>query len=132
MSVKPVPDAPVEVTKAQQEEAAVQKAAGGSKRVFIVIPFGVLAIPVYFVVHTLGASRQSTDDAQIEADVVALAPRVGGQISSLNVTENATVKKGDVLFELDAADLRARVKQAEGELGAAKAQAASAEAQASV
>src|SRR3954470_12888820 len=116
MSVKPVPDAPVEVTKAQQEEAAVQKAAGGSKRVFIVIALGVLAIAVYFIVHTLGASRQSTDDAQIEADVVALAARVGGQISELKVADNAHVKKGEVLFELDSADLRARVKQAEGEL----------------
>jgi membrane fusion protein (multidrug efflux system) len=132
MSVKPVPN--IEESKSPQasEEAAVKKAAAGKKRVFIVVALGAVAIGAYFVIHTLGASRQSTDDAQIEADVVALAPRVGGQISSLKVGDNAVVKKGDVIFELDAADLKARVKQAEGELAAAKAQAAAAEAQASV
>jgi membrane fusion protein (multidrug efflux system) len=45
------------------------------------------------------------------------------------VADNARVKKGDVIAILDSADLEARVKQAQGELDAAKAQAASADAQ---
>jgi membrane fusion protein (multidrug efflux system) len=108
------------------------RAATGKKRVGIILAVGVVVAGVYLGVHALGANRQTTDDAQIEADVVPVAPRVGGIISEVNVTENAKVKKGEVLIQLDTADLAARLKQAEGELGAARAQAASAQAQASV
>ncbi|MFO0594413.1 MAG: HlyD family secretion protein [Myxococcaceae bacterium] len=125
----PAAAAPPDATK---EAAANAKAAGGKRRVFIIVGIGALAVTGYLVWHAMTAHRQSTDDAQIEADVVPLAPRVGGQVLTIKVADNSKVKQGDVILELDAADLRARVKQAEGELAAAKAQAASAEAQASV
>ncbi len=116
----------------EPKEPAAERAAKGRKRVIGILVAGLLVIGGYFVVHALTSSAQRTDDAQIEADVVALAPRVGGQVAVVRVADNATVKAGDVILELDAADLRARVKQAEGELQAAKAQAAAADAQAQV
>ncbi|MBS2023440.1 MAG: HlyD family secretion protein, partial [Deltaproteobacteria bacterium] len=76
--------------------------------------------------------EESTDDAQIEADVVPIAPRVGGQVLRVVVKDDAQVKKGDLLIELDPADLQAKLKQAEGELSTARAQADQAEAQARV
>ncbi|MFT3712099.1 MAG: HlyD family secretion protein [Archangium sp.] len=124
------PEVVNEASKA--ESAATARAAGGRKRAFVLLGVGAVVIAGYFVMHTLGAHRQTTDDAQIEADVVPLAARVGGPVVAVKVSENALVKKGDVLVELDTADLRAKVKQAEGDLAAAKAQAAAAEAQASV
>jgi membrane fusion protein (multidrug efflux system) len=123
---------PPAANEAGDDAAAAKRAAGGKRRAFILLGVGAVAIAGYLVVHALGANRQSTDDAQVEADVVPLAARVGGPVIAVRVTENAVVKKGDVLVELDTADLRARVKQAEGDLAAAKAQAAAAEAQASV
>lgn len=49
------------------------------------------------------ASRQvSTDDAYIGAQVVQVAPRVGGRVNSVAVWEGQQVKRGDVLFRLDA------------------------------
>ncbi|MFZ5439832.1 MAG: HlyD family secretion protein [Myxococcota bacterium] len=115
-----------------KDRVAMARAAGGRKRLAVVLAIGAVVIAAFFVLRALGASRQKTDDAQIEADVVALAPRVGGQIAAVRVADNAVVKAGDVIVELDAADLRARVKQAEGELQAARAQAAAADAQAQV
>jgi membrane fusion protein, multidrug efflux system len=113
-------------------ETETLDAQHAKERVAIILAVGVAIGGGYLGIHALGAHRQTTDDAQIEADVVPVAPRVGGQIADVKVSDNAKVKKGDVLIELDTADLQARLKQAEGELGAARAQAAAAQANASV
>lgn len=75
------------------------------------------------------ANQEGTDDAQVEADVVPMAARVGGQVLHVRVQENQQVKKGTLLFEIDDVDYAARVKQAEAELATAQAQAAAADAQ---
>jgi membrane fusion protein (multidrug efflux system) len=73
--------------------------------------------------------KQSTDNAQIEADVVPVAARVGGVILAAKVQDNQHVNKGDVLFEIDPSTLDIQVKRAEHELEAAKSQLAVAESQ---
>ncbi len=80
--------------------------------------------------HTHG--KEGTDDAQIEADIVPLSTRVAGQVKRLAVADNAQVKKGDLILELDDADYAARADQAQAELDTAAAQAAAADAQAEV
>jgi membrane fusion protein (multidrug efflux system) len=80
----------------------------------------------------LTAGQESTDDAQVEADVVAVAPRVGGMLRTVRVRDNQVVKKGDLIASIDDADYAARVKQAEAELATATARAAAADAQAQV
>lgn len=42
-----------------------------------------------------------TRDARVRADVVGIAPDVSGLVSEVLVRDNATVKKGDVLFRVD-------------------------------
>src|SRR6202795_3308409 len=59
-----------------------------------------------------------TDDATARANVVGIAPRVGGQILKLNVQDNQAVKKGDVLFEIDPEDYRLVLEKAKAELAA--------------
>jgi membrane fusion protein (multidrug efflux system) len=78
------------------------------------------------------AGKESTDDAQIEADIVPVAPRVSGQVKRIAAQDNQHVKKGDLLLELDDADYAARLSQAQAELETAAAQAAAADAQAQV
>lgn len=75
------------------------------------------------------ANRENTDDAVVEADVVAVTSRVPGLVSRILVQDNQVVRKGDVLIELDTADLAARAAQAHAELETAKAQSAGAHAQ---
>ncbi|HEY0479590.1 MAG TPA: HlyD family secretion protein [Kofleriaceae bacterium] len=77
----------------------------------------------------LTRGKQSTDDAAIESDVVPLAARVGGVIKATHVRDNQVVKKGEVLFEIDPAELDVDVARAEAELEAARAQQAASEAQ---
>src|SRR5260221_9304578 len=63
----------------------------------------------FFVV---GASRESTNDAYVEARVVRISPKVSGQVISLRVDDNDAVKAGDLLLEIDPVDYQAKVDQA--------------------
>jgi membrane fusion protein (multidrug efflux system) len=78
------------------------------------------------------ANQETTDDAQVEADVVPIAARVNGQIAKRLIEDNQRVKKGEVLVQIDDADFAARVKQSEAELETTRAQAAAADAQVQV
>jgi membrane fusion protein (multidrug efflux system) len=71
---------------------------------------------------------ESTDDAFIQADVTMVAPRVSGTVTKVYVSDNQIVAAGALLFELDAEDFKARLRQAQANLAAAKAQALSAQA----
>ena len=52
------------------------------------------------VVHQIGQNPQ-TDDAEVFANLIGIAPEVSGRIVKINVKDNEYVKKGDVLFEID-------------------------------
>jgi membrane fusion protein (multidrug efflux system) len=84
------------------------------------------------IVFILGIGKESTDDGQVDADVVSLAPRVSGQVVAVAVAENQVVKKGDLILQIDDADYQAKVQQAEAELDSTRAQAAAADAQEAV
>jgi membrane fusion protein (multidrug efflux system) len=71
----------------------------------------------------------ATDDAQVEADTVPLAPRVGGAVARVLVQENQAVKKGDLVLVIDHEDLAAKVREAEADVEIARAQASAADAQ---
>ena len=58
----------------------------------------------------------STDNAQVQANIIQIAPLVTGVISAVKVEEYATVKSGDVLVELDPAPFQAALKVAETRL----------------
>jgi membrane fusion protein (multidrug efflux system) len=92
-------------------------------RPFLILGLVVLLGLAGLGVHLLAtANQENTDDAQVEADVVTLAPRVGGFIKQVMVTDNQSVKRGQVLLQIDDTDLKLRVSQAEAELAVAQAQ----------
>ena len=53
-----------------------------------------------------------TEDAEIRANVVGIAPQVGGSIVRLHVTDNQKVNRGDLLFEIDARPYEAEAARA--------------------
>jgi membrane fusion protein (multidrug efflux system) len=83
----------------------------------------------YWVTHR---GLESTDDAQVDGEMVSVPVRVAGVIAKVNFNDNQTVKAGDVLAELDAEPARAKLAQAEANLAAANAAAEAAEADARV
>jgi len=56
-----------------------------------------------------------TPDSTVRAYVVTMAPEVAGRIVKLPVTDNHLVHKGDVLFEIDSADYRIALEQAQAQ-----------------
>jgi membrane fusion protein (multidrug efflux system) len=92
----------------------------------------LLGILGYLAFGLLLRGKESTDDAQVEADVVPMSARVSGVVRKVHVTDHQIVTKGQLLFEIDPQDLQAKVSQSEAEVAAAKAQAAAADAQVSI
>jgi membrane fusion protein (multidrug efflux system) len=67
------------------------------------------------------ARYESTDDAYMVGDVTPLAAKVSGYVSNVPVGDYQTVRKGDLMVEIDAADYRAQLAQADANLAAANA-----------
>ncbi|HEX5122495.1 MAG TPA: HlyD family secretion protein [Rhodanobacteraceae bacterium] len=77
----------------------------------------------------------STDNAYVQADRVTIAPQVSGRVVEVDVRENQAVRKGDVLFRIDAepleiaaARMQAQVESVKSLLDAARSGYHSAEA----
>jgi len=64
--------------------------------------------------------HQDTDDAQIEASISPVIPRVAGFVKEVRVRDNQQVQKGDTLLILDDRDLALKLQQAEASLATAK------------
>src|ERR1041385_6686783 len=78
----------------------------------------IVAAAVVITLYVWGIIERHprTDDATARANVVGIAPRVGGQTIKLNVQDNQAVKKGDVLFEIDPEDYRLVLEKGKAEL----------------
>jgi membrane fusion protein (multidrug efflux system) len=71
--------------------------------------------------------RVTTDDAQVDAHIAPIAPKVFGNVAEILVEDNQMVKAGQVLLRIDARDYEAKVAQARGALAAAENQSAGAQ-----
>jgi membrane fusion protein (multidrug efflux system) len=83
----------------------------------LVIGGGAFGISKY--IHA--QHHEETDNAQVEANVSPVIPRVTGYVNEVRVKDNQRVKKGDTLVILDNRDLQIKVAQAEAALAAAEA-----------
>jgi membrane fusion protein, multidrug efflux system len=72
--------------------------------------------------------RVSTDDAQVDGHITAIAPKVPGNVVEVLVDDNQAVKAGQVLLRIDPRDYQARVDQARAALLQAESQSRSASA----
>ncbi len=102
------------------------------RTVLIVTGIAVVVLLGVAIYVLLNAGKESTDDAQIDADVVPLAPRVAGQVAAVPIVDNQAVRQGDLILRLDDTDYEARVARASAEVDSARAQAEAADSQAAV
>jgi multidrug efflux system membrane fusion protein len=89
-----------------------------------IISLGIVAVAALFAILATGFydRHPNTDDASIDADVVHVAPAVAGRVIEIAVSENARVKKGDLLFQIAPLPYRLAVDQTEADLKIAEAQ----------
>src|SRR4051794_36863030 len=97
-----------------------------SKKKFVLPIVAVLAVLILFWAFqkwSYGRSHQSTDNAQVDGHIVPVLAKVGGYVKSVAVNENDHVNAGQLLVQLDDADYRVRLQQAQADLAAAQATA---------
>src|SRR6204780_1759225 len=73
--------------------------------------------------------RVTTDDAQVDCHITAVAPQVPGYVVQLLINDNTPVKEGGLLVQIDPREYEAEVEQAKANLDFAEAQANSAKLQ---
>ena len=83
----------------------------------ILITLGTVAVAVLFTWAMWQAYMGApwTRDGTVRAYVVTMAPEVAGRIFKLPVPDNQFVHKGDVLFEIEPADYRIALEQAQAQ-----------------
>jgi len=89
--------------------------------VVLLIAVGVYAAYMHF------RDRVSSDDANVDGHISAIAPKISGNVIEVAVLDNQTVKAGEALVRIDPRDYQAAVDiakaallQAEGQLRAAR------------
>jgi len=98
------------------------KQAPSRARIFVPILLLIaLLVGGYFLYESYQV--ESTDDAQIDGHIIAISPRIGGQVIDVKVKEGQEVKAGDVLVVLDPRDYQVALEQAQAQFLDAKANA---------
>ncbi|HEX2549811.1 MAG TPA: HlyD family secretion protein [Gammaproteobacteria bacterium] len=74
----------------------------------------IIGTMIFFGIHYWLKSKSivSTDDAYINANVIQIAPRITGQVTHLNITNNQYVKNAEILFSLDREPFELAVNEA--------------------
>jgi membrane fusion protein, multidrug efflux system len=95
----------------------------------VIAAAAVLILGIIYAAFVLFHSftHESTDDAFIDAHIIAIAPKIAGRVEKVYVNDNQMVKKGDLLVEIDPADPEAVVAQKRASLEVAKARARNAQ-----
>lgn len=88
--------------------------------VFLVVLVAVGAIAAWFYLR--GLNIEHTDDAFVAASVYTVSPKISGRLKTVLVNDNQMVEAGQLVAEIDPADLEAAAAQARAALALAKAQ----------
>jgi membrane fusion protein (multidrug efflux system) len=94
-------------------------ARNGKRRVFLIgFTLLVLAALVAYGIWWFIFARhfESTDDAYVAGNVVQVTPQVGGTVIAIHADDTERVEMGKPLVELDPADARVALAQAEAQL----------------
>ena len=100
-----------------------------SKRA-VLIPIGIVSVALILLFTIYGCwtswegnnIAQHTDDAYVRADMTPMSTRVSGTVKKMDVGDFESVKPEQTLVELEDADYRAALAEAESALAGAQAQ----------
>jgi membrane fusion protein (multidrug efflux system) len=116
------------VTPTQSKEEsppAVRRTGSRTKVVAAMVLLVAVAVGAY-ALYMHFRDRVSSDDANVDGHISAIAPKITGNVIEVAVLDNQTVKAGQVLVRIDPRDYqaavdvaKAAVAQAEGQLQAA-------------
>ena len=89
----------------------------------LAVILGVVLVVAFFGMRSWKRSKShpSTEDAFVGGDVYSVSSRIPGTLLTVDVAENQTVRKGQLLATLDPRDADAEVEQVETALAEARA-----------
>lgn len=136
MSAIEAPDQPrtapprVEIQPSRPLETETPKRTPLFRRPIVIIAAAAIVIAgigygAVSVFHSF--THESTDDAFIDAHIIAVAPKIAGRVTAVHVDDNQQVKEGDPLLEIDPADVDAFVAQKRAAVDVARAKQRNAE-----
>jgi len=96
----------------------------GSPRLGLWLSIGIVsgAVLLGLIVLYRQNYHPRTDDAEVFANFIGIAPQVDGPLVRLNVRDNQFVKKGDLLYEVDERPYEYALERAVSEQGALEGQ----------
>ena len=96
-------------------EGASPHPGSGRRRVLTFsLPIALAAAGAY--VWLTGGHSVSTENANVQRDIASISSEVNGRIADVRVRENDLVKKGDVLFIIDAQPYQTALDQADARI----------------
>jgi membrane fusion protein, multidrug efflux system len=107
-----------------EEKIEQPKGNGGRWRIGGIVLLVLILIAGFFWLRSRG--KEGTDDAQVDGHITQIAPRVGGTVAQVHISNNQAVKAGDVLVEIDPRDYQIALDRAKAELADAVATASGA------
>ncbi|MEA1672924.1 HlyD family secretion protein [Nitrospirillum sp. BR 11163] len=85
----------------------------------VAVVAALIAWGVYY--WTTGQYEQETNDAYLQADMVTVAPKVGGYVEQVLIEDNQLVEPGQPLVKIDERETKARHDQAVAQVAQGKA-----------
>ena len=89
---------------------------------YVIIAVIVIAAGIYgWTKISYAIAHESTDDAQVETQISPVLPRVSGYVKMIDVKDYDSVKAGQLLVEIDDAELQSQLLQMQADYEAAQA-----------
>jgi membrane fusion protein (multidrug efflux system) len=114
----------LEERSAEQRAAALRRLTEERRRerqrrrirwlLYLLLPIALILAGYFYVT---GGRYMTSDDAYVEANMVAISSGVSGLVQKIDVHDNQRVVAGQPLFSLDPAPFRYALAQAEAQLG---------------
>jgi membrane fusion protein, multidrug efflux system len=104
-----MPEVMEETGKSQRTSGSEPPARRRSPVKFILLAMLAIGVAAGVWAYYHFRDRVSSDDAQVDAHIVAVAPKVSGNVIEVLVKDNQAVKAGDILVRIDPRDYQARV-----------------------
>ena len=99
---------------------------GPRTRIVVILVLLAIVAAAAYTMYLHYRDRVSSDDANVDGHVTAVAPKVSGNVVEVAVQDNQAVKAGQVLVRIDARDYQAKVDMARAALLQAESLLASA------
>lgn len=112
----------------EQENKQPEKKKKSTLRYVIIAVIVIVAGIFAWTKISYAIAHENTDDAQVETQISPVLPRVNGYVKSIAVKDYDSIKAGQLLVEIDDADLQTQLLQMQADYESAEADILNAEA----